>query len=79
VTPSGIEPATFRFVAQYLNYYTTAYPARAVESMINRRVDDIITDAVHGANFVKEMGEPGMIKAPDGDTILDENNVNPIY
>jgi hypothetical protein len=26
VTLSGIEPATFRFVAQYLNHYATVYP-----------------------------------------------------
>jgi hypothetical protein len=26
MTPSGIEPATFRFVAQYLNHCTTAVP-----------------------------------------------------
>jgi hypothetical protein len=28
VTPSGIEPATFRFVAQYLNHYATARPGQ---------------------------------------------------
>jgi hypothetical protein len=28
VTPSGIEPATFRFVAQWLNHYTTACPTK---------------------------------------------------
>jgi hypothetical protein len=28
VTPSGIEPATFRFVAQYLNHCATAYISR---------------------------------------------------
>jgi hypothetical protein len=26
ITPSGIEPATFRFVAQYLNHCATAVP-----------------------------------------------------
>jgi len=26
MTPSGIEPATYRFVAQYLNYCATAVP-----------------------------------------------------
>jgi len=26
MTPSGIEPATFRFVAQHLNYCATAVP-----------------------------------------------------
>ena len=26
MTPSGIEPATFRFVAQYLNHCATAVP-----------------------------------------------------
>jgi len=26
LTPAGIEPATFRFVAQHLNHYATAVP-----------------------------------------------------
>ena len=26
MTPAGIEPATFRFVAQHLNHYATAVP-----------------------------------------------------
>jgi hypothetical protein len=30
VTPSGIEPATFRFVAQNLNHCTTAVPELAM-------------------------------------------------
>jgi hypothetical protein len=40
--------------------------------------DDVTTDAVHNTNFVKEIRYPGMIKASDGDTVLDENHVNPI-
>jgi len=28
LTPAGIEPATFRFVAQRLNHYATAVPRR---------------------------------------------------
>ena len=28
LTPSGIEPATFRFVAQHLNHCATAVPVR---------------------------------------------------
>jgi hypothetical protein len=42
------------------------------------RFADITTDAVHSANFVKEIGYPGLIKASGGDTVLDENHVNPI-
>ena len=26
MTPAGIEPATFRFVAQHLNHYATSVP-----------------------------------------------------
>ena len=28
MTPSGIEPATFRFVAQHFNHWATAVPER---------------------------------------------------
>jgi len=30
MTPSGIEPATFRFVAQHLNHWATAVPGLSV-------------------------------------------------
>jgi hypothetical protein len=30
MTPSGIDPTTFRFVAQYLNHYTTACPPHSI-------------------------------------------------
>ena len=30
MTPSGIEPATFRFVAQHLDHYATAVPHTAL-------------------------------------------------
>jgi hypothetical protein len=42
------------------------------------RFDDFTTYTLHSANFVKEIGYPGMIKTSDGDTVLDEKNVNPI-
>jgi hypothetical protein len=32
MTPSGIEPATCRFVAQCLNHYVTAHPHLAEET-----------------------------------------------
>ena len=34
MTPSGIKPAAFRFVAQYLNYCTTAVPTDYVSLQI---------------------------------------------
>jgi hypothetical protein len=37
MTPSGIEPATFRFVAQYLNHCATTVPNYG-ESQIERFV-----------------------------------------
>jgi hypothetical protein len=35
MTPSGIEPATFRFVAQYLNHCATAVPTLDVKYVDN--------------------------------------------
>ena len=34
MTPAGIEPATFRFVAQHLNHCATAVPKKLVRSGI---------------------------------------------
>jgi len=33
---------------------------------------------VHSANIVEEIGYPIVIKASDGDTVLDEKNVSPL-
>ena len=38
----------------------------------------LTTVAVHSDNIVEEIGYPIMIKASDGDTVLDEKNVSPI-
>jgi len=35
MTPSGIEPATFRFVAQHLNRCATAVPRQLKETLFN--------------------------------------------
>jgi len=40
--------------------------------------DDTTTDAVHSANIAEETGYPIMIKASDGDTVLDGKNISPI-
>jgi hypothetical protein len=37
----------------------------------------ITTDVMHSANFVKEIGYPGMIKASVGDTISDKRISTP--
>jgi len=36
LTPAGIEPATYRFVAQYLNHSATAVPILQMYYMITR-------------------------------------------
>jgi hypothetical protein len=38
VTPSGIEPATFRFVVQYLNHCATAVPPTAFQKNCEKRL-----------------------------------------
>ena len=39
LTPAGIEPATFRFVAQHLNHYATAVPRILEMQMENKLMD----------------------------------------
>jgi len=38
MSPSGIEPATFRFVAQHLNHCATAVNAVNIEWKIQKRI-----------------------------------------
>jgi hypothetical protein len=48
MTPSGIEPATFRFVAQYLNHCATIsgplYGSDMIRKIIRRRLKNIYTE-----------------------------------
>ena len=37
LTPAGIEPATFRFVAQHLNHYATAVPRDGMDVLKKKR------------------------------------------
>jgi len=41
VTPAGIEPAAFRFVAQHLNHCATAVPLDIVAGIKKKRVECI--------------------------------------
>jgi hypothetical protein len=38
MTPSGIEPATFRFVAQNLNHYATAVPITSLVPSLKQTI-----------------------------------------
>ena len=38
LTPAGIEPSTFRFVAQHLNHCATAVPGKAISVTYSERV-----------------------------------------
>jgi len=39
MTPSGIEPATFRFVAQHFNHCATAFPIKRKYFLVNLNSD----------------------------------------
>jgi hypothetical protein len=56
MTPSGFEPATFRFLAQYLNHCaTTKGPA------INRNSGSVISKSWHRSlDFLKKSNELGI-------------------
>jgi len=47
LTPAGIEPATFRFVAQHLNHCATAVP----KSEVHHPIDVVVRE-------VNEKGQP---------------------
>ena len=42
MTPGGIEPATFRFVAQHLNHCATAVPAVHMEQHITSAPAEVV-------------------------------------
>ena len=45
MTPAGIEPATFRFIAQHLNHCTTAVPKQdSVDLFILEHVNSLSLD-----------------------------------
>ena len=67
MTPSGIEPATFRFVAQHLNHCATAVPkGKAVplqawsgpEGSRKLRFPDFMTKAQGGGKVVSHTHRP---------------------
>ena len=43
MTPAGINPATFRFVAQHLNHFATAVPPSGVP-----RLNEVFPPGHHG-------------------------------
>jgi hypothetical protein len=59
MTPSGIEPATFRFVAQYLNNCATISGPHALLTVHYQ--NDQITDDEMGAACVTYEGEQKLI------------------
>jgi len=58
MTPSGIEPATFRFVAQLLNHCGTAVPPRCPEGSRKLRFPDYMTMALNGGKVVSLTHRP---------------------
>ena len=62
MTPAGIEPATFRFVAQHLNYCATAVLGKDSESSNSKLITDshlnsrVSEMAVHYFNVPRPAG-----------------------
>jgi len=55
LTPAGIEPATFRFVAQHLNHFATAVPLESLRRGMycmqpkEERLNELVTPRVETA------------------------------
>ena len=58
MTPSGIEPATFRFVAQRLNHCATAAPPLCPEGSRKLKFPDYVTMAQDGGKVVSLTHRP---------------------
>jgi len=48
MTPAGIEPATFRFVAQHLNHGATAVPPKGMYQVIYTECEAGLLAPCHG-------------------------------
>ena len=60
MTPSGIEPATFRFVAQHLNHCATAVPYICINTLHKGGNDDDDDDDNNNNNNNTANVEPEM-------------------
>ena len=63
--PAGIEPATFRFVAQHLNHCATAVPTKAVPLQAwtgpeGSRFPNFVTTAQDGGKVVSLTNRPSL-------------------
>jgi hypothetical protein len=71
---SKVDPISVKW---YNNSGTDSQKCQHQATQEMTRFDDSTTNAVHGANFVKEKEYPATIKESDGDTILDEKKCQP--
>jgi hypothetical protein len=67
LTPAGIEPGTFRFVAQHLNHCATAVPFRTSRSLNLQAELVIVKDKGKALRCIKENTE---ILAMRGDFVF---------
>ena len=56
LTPAGIEPATFRFVAQHLNHFATAVPTYINTVHILQDGIQLGSKSLHTKNYNADMG-----------------------
>jgi hypothetical protein len=55
MTPSGIEPATFRFEAQYLNHCATAVPPLKERIDVYSEELVLLFTSLHGVTLLKTL------------------------
>ena len=57
MTPAGIEPASFRFVAQHLNHCATAVPLRYVLYLLERGIFPNSSESSPRAAYCNDISE----------------------